>query len=339
MPSMKLDVKGYCRSTAVRVPNFSVLAHVSDGMWDSRAEGWVERSEKMQANQPAFEHTNRMGLVFRNRRHNAFKDQNRYDIMTRAFVERNGTLFKYYTTTFDAASNPLTKEDNSRVIDRVFDIPIMLGFNPQNELYARFGIQYTTKMEIYIHMGLFLELNYRSLREAGIKPICSPDTHNPIWQQRGYEKFCYYGYTSSQIFPKAGDLMKMEYNNITYQIDTITDELPEYEYKWRKYWWKAYLDTAIDNGQTVSEDVANSPVNQHFIDNLFGRNSLGQATDGSDPNKTIVDTNGNPLSIPKDDLAMLKEDILFRPPEVDKCVKDVTNDPDFYACNQLFGQW
>lgn len=328
MPGFVLDVKGNVRCTGRLVPNFSVLAHVSQSQWDYRAEGFVERSEKMQANQPEWEHASSKGHVFNYRRHNAFRDQHRYDVMARALVLRQGTWYKYYTTTMDVSGNPLFKEDSGRQIDRVFDMPVMVGFNPQNELYARFGIQYTTKQEIYVHMGLFLEENYASLRRAGIKPQCDPNDHNPIWWQRGYEEFRYYGYTASQIFPKAGDKMKLEFNNKLYNVDSVVDELPEHEYKWRKYWWKLYLDNSMDNGMTVSQDVLDAPDQENFINNLLGLNVASK--DGSNV--------GNGMDVTKT-VDELKKDVIFRPPEVRRCVENVTQDPDFYACGSLLGQF
>ena len=339
MPIFDLPVTGFCRATSVVVPNFSVLAHVQEGMWDPKATGNVERSELAQANQPVFEHTGRLGRIMTFRKQNSFKTQNLIAIMQRAAtLGMCGINFTYYTTTFNASANPVTHEDNARVIDRVFDIPMMGGFDPQTEMYTRLGLQFTTKKEIYINMDLFLELNYQSLKEHGIVPECDPEKHDPIYSQRGYSKFNYHGYSAGQIYPKAGDLLKMLNNNITYQITSITDELPEYEPSYRKYWWKAYLDVAVDSGQIVSEDVANSPVNKHFIDNLFGQASLGKATDGSSTEKELTDSAGNPLAIRDKDLAKLKDAILFRPPEVDECVKDITADPNYQACPGL-GSW
>ncbi len=337
MPEFVLHLSGNCRATTVIVPNFSVLASVSPHMWNDRTGGYVERSEKMQINNPDFQHDTRLGLVFYNRRHNAFRDQERYNVMSRAFVNRQGTLYKYYTTSLNVNNTPLFHEDSNREVERVFDLPVLMGFNPQNELYSRYGIQYTTKQEIYVHMQLFLELNYRSLRELGVKPACDPNEHNPIWYQRGYEDFRYYGYTAAQIFPKAGDLLKLEFNNILYQVDSVVDEIPEFEYKWRKYWWKLYLDTAMDNGKTVSEEVLNSPDQENFINKLFGRNVMGSSTDGTDPNSNA--TQGSNMLAINDTIDELKKDVLFRPPEVDKCVQDITNDPAYYACGSLLGQW
>lgn len=339
MPIFDLPVTGFCRATRVVVPNFSVLAHVQEGMWDPKATGNIERSELAQANRPVFEHTGRLGRIMTFRKQNAFKTQNLIAIEQRAgTLGMGGINVTYYTTTFNASANPITHEDNARMIDRVFDIPVMGGFDPQTELYSRLGLQFSTKKEIYINMDLFLELNYQSLKEHGITPECNPNDHDPIYSQRGYSKFNYYGYSAGQIYPKAGDLIKLVNDRVTYQITSITDELPEYQPAFRKYWWKAYLEVAMDSGQIVSEDVANSPVNKHFIDNLFGQASLGKATDGTSTEKELTDSAGNPLAIRDEDLAKLKDAILFRPPEVDECVKDVTADPNYQACPSM-GSW
>jgi hypothetical protein len=305
-------------------------------MWNDRTGGYVERSEKMQINNPDFQHDTRLGLVFYNRRHNAFRDQERYNVMSRAFVNRQGTLYKYYTTSLNVNNTPLFHEDSNREVERVFDLPVLMGFNPQNELYSRFGIQYTTKQEIYVHMGLFLELNYRSLRELGVKPACDPNEHNPIWYQRGYEDFRYYGYTADQIFPKAGDKLKAIFDNKLYNVNSVTDDIPEFEYKWRKYYWKLYLDVALDNGMKVSDSVKNDPEQRHFIDNLLGLNTISGDNTGS--GNSGDSSPGYAFDV-SDIVDEVKKDVLFHPPEVRKCVKNVTQDPDWYACSNKFGMW
>lgn len=337
MPTMLLHVSGNVRASNMVVPNFSVLASVSKPLWNDRLGAFVERSEKSQSNHPDFSHDSRLGMGNYFRAENAFRDHERYNIISRAQMIRQGTRFKYYTTTYDTKADPLFHEDNSRNIDRMFDTRAQITFTPQNELYARFGIQYTAKTEVIMHMGLFLENNYRSLREHGVKPLCDPSMHNPIWWQRGYEKFYYYGYTAAQIFPKAGDLVKPEYNNILYSITSITDEIPEFEYKWHKYFWKLFLEVAIDDGKKVSDEVKNDPNQEHFIDMLLGRNTLGASDDGTDTNKTNPES-GYSLDV-STSIDELKKDVLFRPPEVRKCVDDITNDPANYACGNLLGQW
>lgn len=337
MPELILDIKANVRHTSRLVPNFSVLANVSMPFWNKRAQGFVERPEKIQANQPEFEHTEDKGYTYHFRQHNSFRDQNRYDVMIKAVMKRQaGTKFAYYTTTFDVSSDPLHKEDNNRTIDRYFEIPALVGFNPQNELYKRFGLQYTAKQEIYLHMPLFLERNYASLRREGIVPKCDPKEHNPIWWQRGYEEFRYFGYTADQIFPKAGDKLKPLYDNKLYNVSSVTDEIPEYEYKWRKYFWKLYLEVALDNGMQVSESVKNDPEQRHFIDNLLGLNNLPSGATGEQQATSI--TPGYAFDV-SDIVDEMKKDVLFHPPEVKKCVKNVTQDPDWYACSNKFGMW
>jgi hypothetical protein len=64
---------------------------------------------------------------------------------------------------------------------------------------------------------------------------------------------------------------------------------------------------------------------------------MGSSTDGTDPNSNA--TQGNNMLAVNDTIDELKKDVLFRPPEVDKCVQDITNDPAYYACGSLLGQW
>lgn len=337
MPQLLLHLSGNVRASNMVVPNFSVLASVSSPLWNDRLGGFVERSEHSQAVHPDFEHNTRLGMGNYYRNENAFRDHQRIDIISSAVAKRQGTRLKYYTTTYNTQADPLFHEDNSRNIDRVFDVRAQITFVPQTDLYSRLGIQYTAKTEVTMSMSLFLEYNYRSLREHGVKPLCDPSKHDPVSWQRGYDKFYYYGYTAAQIFPKAGDLIKPEYDNKLYVITSVTDSVPDYEYKWHKFFWKLYLEVAVDDGKTISDDVKNDPNQNHFIDMLLGRNTLGDSTTPDDANTSIKPT-GYSLDV-SDTIDTLKKDVLYRPPEVDKCVEDITNDPANYACGNLLGQW
>lgn len=330
---LHVNLSANCRAPANRLPNISIYANVSHDKWNDRAGAFTERSEKDQINHPDWEQQDNHGFTFYNRRHNAFKDHARYDLMSRAFVKREGTFAKYYTTTYNASADPLFKEDNNRKIDRFFDMLGLLTFQPQNELYARFGIQYTSNLEMYLSMSLFLEYNYASLRREGIVPECSPDTHNPIWWQRGYEAFHYYGYSAAQIFPKSGDTMKFEFDNVAYTVSKVMDDLPDVQFKWRKYWWKLYLTPTLDNSRTVATDVLNHPEQEGFLNGLLGGGTVTTDNDGkvtSTPSY-VFDTSAT--------IDELKGDVLYRPPEVDSCIKDITSDPSYYACSSLLGQW
>lgn len=326
------------RSVAKELPNLSIHANVSRAYWEKRDGGIVERSEKRQTIDTEWSrpHNNGVSLYFR--RHNGFKDQEKYDRMARGFCIRQGTFCKYYTTTFDPHKDKLYNEDNTRTIDRYFDVPLILSFTPENDLYNRFGIQHQDETEVHMLMSLFLELNYESLRKNCIPPACDENEHNPVWYQRGYEDFRYHGYTSEQIFPKAGDLLKIEAFNMLYEVESFKSAAPEYEHRWRKYWWKLFLRSAMDNGKTVSPDVLNDPEQKNFINTLIGKQEAPSSIGGT----PMLDANGNPVSYGFDKSCVveeLKKDVIFRPPEVPEEVENITCDPRFYACSDKFGKW
>ena len=333
-----IPVKASCRSINEERKNFSVLTHISEHLWNDRIGSYVERSEKMQINNPVMSRDRNLGVRYHYRRHNAFLDQERYDRMSADFVKRQGAFIKYYTVTMDVDGDSLFHEDNLRVVDREFDFQTIIEFTPQKELYDRFGVTFDGKMELQFLMTYFLESNYQSLREHGIKPKCAVTEHNPIWWQRGYEDFRYYGYTAQQIFPKPGDFVKFEFNNILYQVTKISDEQPLYEYKQRKYWWKIFVDTATDSGQKVSDDVAQKPEQENFINNLLGQTTYEKVELETGANAAKSTTAAEYPFATNAIVDKLKKDVLFRPPEVPKCA-DITESPAYLTCDDLIGGW
>lgn len=341
MPDMILKVKANVRNFTRRIHNFQVSSHVSQPHYRDLTRGNIARTPKDSVNSPDWTFNPNDGLNGYFKKHDGFRDQELHNRKARGFVMRQGTDVKYYTTTFDPSGDPLFHEDNNRVIDRVFDLPLILTFQPENEIYNKFGIQHLDETEVYVHMGLFLELNYQSLRKHCIKPECSEDEHNPvitpgkphnpIYSQRGYEAFRYYGYTFSQIGPKAGDKIKIEAFNILYEVESVKDSLPQYQHRWRKYWWKLYLKDAMDSGQTVSQDVLDDPEQKKFINDLMGVQS-----------GDILGPDGQPIKYPfdvSDTIDDLKKDIIFRPPEVSPDAPDISKDPNFTPGNSEFGSW
>ena len=69
------DVRDY----DTELKNFGVGANVSRGLWDDRNKSIVERSEKTQIKIPEWSHQPNTGLSTYFRRHNGFKDQERYN--------------------------------------------------------------------------------------------------------------------------------------------------------------------------------------------------------------------------------------------------------------------
>jgi len=334
MPTIDLDISYNIRDISNPIHNFSILANVTSSFFEDFNKGIVRRGEKKTINEPDWTYQHNTGVSTYFRRHNGFRDQERYDRVSRNFMKRQGTFVKYYATSFssDAADGDLYNEDNNRVIERVFDLPIILSFQPENEIYNRFGIQHLDEFETHFQMMLFLELNYASLRKHGVEPNCDPGDHNPIWSQRGYEAFRYHGYTAAQIIPKAGDKVKIESFDTLYEIESIKDASPEYQHRWRKYWWKVFMKDAHDTGQEISEDVLNDPEQKGFINDLIGANDLALA--GGEDGR-----GGGYAFDVSSKVDKLKKDVLFRPPEVDEDVEDISGDANFYPDHDKFGGW
>ena len=331
MATITLSIGYDLRDISTPIPNFSVLVNVSSPFFEDVTKGIVERGVKKSINEPEWTFQHNTGISTYFKRHNGFKDQERYARVSRNFVLRQGTFAKYYATGYNPSGDDIYHEDNARTIERVFDVPFIITFAPENEIYNRFGIQHMDEFETHLHMLLFYELNYASLRKHAIVPACPEDEHNPVWSQRGYEAFRYHGYTFEQIGPKAGDKIKIEAFNTLYSIESIKDAAPDYQHRWRKYWWKVFMKDAFDTGETISEDVLNDPEQQGFINDLLGRNEID--TDTGEP---IGDGYAFDVSNAVDEA---KKDVLFRPPEVAKDVEDISGDSNFYPNADKFGQW
>lgn len=334
MPKIILKIGSNVRDLNKRIHNFSLLANVSSNFYNATGTGYSERSEKSRTIQTEWSREYNTGLnpFFVNE--NKFRDQDLHDRITRGYVSRGaGTLIKYYPTTFDASGDPLYFEDNNRIIERVFDLKVITSFQPENEIYNRFNIQHLDESEMFVHMSMFLELNYQSLRRHAIKPQCNPDAHNPIWSQRGYESFMYHGYTFDQIGPKAGDKMKMESVDTLYEIETVKDASPEHHHRTRKYFWKVFYKDAMDQAQTIDPEVLNDPNQHNFINDL---NGIALNMRGAD------DVNKELKSFPfarNAAIDKLKKDVLFRPPEVPKDAPDISKHPNFTPGVDKFGYW
>lgn len=304
-------------------PGLVIGGNVSNGEF---SDGSTSRSQKSMTNESGWSHDLNMGINQSFRRENAFHSQELYNRVSRGFVSRRGTIILYYATTFNVSGDPLYFEDNNRIIQRVFKVPVMTTFQSEKEMYGKFGLSMLDESEMHMHMGLFLELNYQSLRNYGIKPTCDPTAHNPFWSQRGYEKFNYHGYSFDQIGPKAGDKMKIEAFNELYEIENVMDASPEFQFMWRKYFWKCSYKSAYDSGQTIDTEVLNDVEQRDFLQTVTGNMS--------DPNVAVDFPIARNSAVDK-----LKKDILFRPPEVPQSAPDISQDPNFYPGFDKMGGW
>jgi hypothetical protein len=328
MAKITLPIQYNIRDYSKRIQNFNVLSNVSVSKFDRTQSANVVIHPKQAINSPEWSFNNNDGVRYHWKKHNNFRDQELYNRRSRSHIMRHGTAVKYYVTSYNP--DELYREDNNRVIERVFDLPIIFSFQPEAELYAKFGIQQLDETETHVHMSLFYEMNYQSLRKHGIAPKCPETEHNPIYHQRGYDMFRYYGYTYDQIGPKVNDKIKIEAFDTLYEIEAVNDASPEYQHRWRKYFWKVMLRDAIDSAQTISEDVFEDTDQKAFLGDLLGTNIIDEDT--NEP----IRQNPFDLSTVINDL---KEDVLFHPPEVEDDVKDLSKDQNWYPGFDRLGGW
>ena len=328
MAKISIPLQYNIRDYNNRIHNFAVLTNVSVSKFDKTQASNVIVHPKQAINSPEWSFPNNDGTRHHFKKHNNFRDQELYNRRTRNYIHRHGTAIKYYSTSY----NPdiLYHEDNNRMIERVFDLPIIFSFQPEAELYAKFGIQQMDETETHFHMGMFLEMNYQSLRKHAIEPNCPEHEHNPIYSQRGYDTFRYYGYTYNQIGPKNNDKIKIEAFDSLYEVESVNDASPEYQHRWRKYFWKIMLRDAIDVGQDISEDVLEDDDQRNFLGDLLGGSIID--TETNEP------TRANPFDV-SDIIDTLKDDVLFHPPEVEKDVIDVSADQNWYPGYDKLGGW
>jgi len=336
MPTMNMRVAASVRATSQRLPNLSIQANVTGGYydeagnrgdWNDTVRGVVERSPLKSYNDPEWSNGYNTGVRLDFKRHNGYNDQERYRRQSLGFVKRQGTFVKYYWTSFNPYVDPLYHEDTNRTVERVFDLPIIFSFQPENMLFSRFGIQQLDEFEAFIHMSLFFELNYANMRKGCVEPACDPNTHNPEFYQRGYENYSYHGYSAQQMIPKAGDLVKIEAFDSLWTVESVQSGAPEFQFRWHKYWYRISLKTAYDSGMTVDQEVLNDPNQNNYVNDILNT----QDPDSPSYNQYPLD-----VSCVVD---QLKKDIIYRPPQVPPTVVDPTCDIRWYPCGDLMGQW
>lgn len=335
MGILTISTRTNIRNTQVLLPDtsfaYTVASQPTEEMLVSK--GGTSPVLKRIANNPDWALEPQTGFTHYFRKHNGFRDQELHDRIILDQYDRLAHAANYYTTTYDTSSDPIWHEDNNRTIDRVFEIRIMMDIQKEDEVYSLLGIKGLDELDAHIHMTSFLRQNYQNLMEMGITPMTDTSEHNPILYQRGYEEFNYHGYKACQIIPKAGDLIKLEAYDKLYKIEAITDADPGVQHRYRKYFWKVSMREYRDDAKSISTDVAESPLNQNFINDLFG--TAGVFTEDNE-GETL--TGSQFESSGSVDEAKL-DDIVQRPTQVPEEVEDPTQDPRFYPGFDNYGGW
>jgi hypothetical protein len=335
MPSITITVKSNVRNPNKKIHNFSVLSHVSGYFYDKKSNGYISRDPKTSYNNPewSFDHNTGNTGIFK--KHNGYNDQERTRRKINNYIKRQGEQVHYFVKSYNPEGDIFYHEDPNGEIMYSFELPMLLSYQPENELYEKWGIQHTDEHELHASITNFFELHYVALKKAGIAPHKYPNIHNPIYYHRGYEDFCFHGYTAQQIFPKAGDRIKYEAFNNVYTIQSVKDSDPNTQHRSMKYFFKFYAKDSVDDSTKVSNDLLSSGVNaDKYISELFGTQ--------------VLDDNGNVKSDYFLDSSKavdkLKKDVLYIPPEVcdspsTDSDNDITQNAHYHPGAEYFGKW
>jgi hypothetical protein len=142
------------------------------------------------------------------------------DLMAEGF-NIYGTPMMYYAITYDTTYDPLFGEDSLRRISRKFPIKAMYELPPEEELYQKFGIEGLDNFEMHVSKKHFGEAS--KYDTSGVELF--PSQYN-----QGKEN------AYSEYTPKAGDILRAEYNNTYYEIVEVHEE--EQMFLQGKHAWK-----------------------------------------------------------------------------------------------------
>jgi hypothetical protein len=225
----------------------------------------------------------------------SYLDQMLHNRLCAEATDIKGAVGMYYVTSLDVG-NPITKEKPIKTILRNFEVPVagegmMQGDNYQ---YTRFMITGMDEFPVFLHRTQFFEHNMINILEAGGTPTSAQSVHN-IWDsQKGTTEFFYKGFTKAQIFPKAGDLIKLRFEDSLYEIMDVSDKVSEDQFSQSKYWFKIFLKAFRDNGIDVSANVNNDTKDLGYVDQKFNQHM-------------------NAILGVGDDVKVAKDEVLYRP--------------------------
>lgn len=270
--------------------------------------------------------------------HNKFADQSTYNNISAQYFEQKGMQCIYYVTSISKNKKPVFLGNQTQNVLRTFHTKIIGDAVIQPELikFAKLGITGLDQTKVVLHREIFFKHNVRNLQENGIVPLLDPNKHNPWISQRGYTEFNYKGYSAEQIFPKAGDLIKPEWCDTLYVIDSINTKISDVSFMQRSYYFMASIREYHDDHKDIAPDAKIESTNTgDFIQEKFDQDhvlDVGSVID----NGPITNPEYGDTSLFWKDLNN-KDDILFRPEEVVPEEKNISNSKKYGK--RPFGNW
>ena len=253
------------------------------------------------------------------RKENSFEDQMLHNQLIAEASDIKGAAAMYYITSLEQDS-PIFQEDRMRNVERTFEIRVCGDgvIQGDNYQYSKFMIMGMDEFSVFIHRTQFFEHNMINLLENGIQPA-SAGVHNIWGAQRGYSATFYKGFAASQIYPKAGDLLKLNFEESLYEVTDISDKVAEDQFSQAKYWFKVYLKPFRDDGRDVSQTISADPKDSGYIESKFNNHMDALLGVG-------------------DGVKEKKDEVLYRPPSVPDEVNGITDQPSAQGPD-VFGGW
>lgn len=287
-----------------------------------------------------------MGMTVRdsfnpyNQMQNQFADQVTHENLAGEYTDVNGVQCIYYVASLNTKRDPIYHEDPTQTMERVFHIK-MVGDETvaaDKVKFGRFVFEGMDELNVFIHRTTYFEMNYISLQNYGIKPDLDPRDHNPIISERGGAVFNYKGYSKKQIFPKASDLIKPDWNHLLYEITDVRTEIPDQSFLQRKYFFGITLRQYKDDHRDVSKTISGNGFNtQGFIEDKFDRYTDLDVSKGMQSEEIPVsDTDhqrywGNPehpYGVHEGSISN-KDSITYRPDTIPEGTKNISDSKRF----------
>lgn len=257
----------------------------------------------------------------------SYYDQMLHNRLCAEATDIKGATAMYYVTSLDEG-HPINREKPVKTILRTFEIPVA-GENllqGDNYQYTRFMITGMDEFPIFIHRTQFFEHNMINILEAGGSPIASASAHN-IWEaQKGTTEFFYKGFNRSQIYPKAGDLIKLKFEDSLYEIMDVSDKVAEDQFSQSKYWFKIFLKAFRDSGNDISQNAIDDTKDLGYINQKFNQHM-----------NAILGVSNN--------VDAVKDEVLYRPSFIPSAAADrevpgagITDQPRAQG-PEIFGGW
>ena len=271
--------------------------------------------------------------------HNKFADQVTHDNLAGEYTDTNGVQCVYYVASLDTQRDKIYHEDPTQTMERVFHVKITGDetISADKVKFGRFVFEGMDETNVYIHRMSFFERNYINLKQYGIQPQLDPRDHNPIISERGGSQFNYKGYTKAQIFPKASDLIKPEWDDVMYELTDVSTNIPELTFLQRKYFLKLTLRQYRDDHRDVTPEVNNNGFNTDgFIEDKFDRYTDLDVAPNMQNQPIPVDPSDarrwgspdNQYGIHEGSISK-KDTVVFRPESIPENAKNISDSPRF----------